>query len=243
LQNSSKTFWKILIIVCIPFTIFGCSKGSDSFYEAISLQKKTSINYVPKIGKGLSFFKTGTLTPTWQLEDIVLVPGLKLTNHHGRKFHTEKLRGKISVVAFLFTSCNGFCPILAKKLKAIEKELGGQEEIQFIGITVDPDFDNPARLSEFGMNHGLNLNNRFMLLTGTKEDIYHLVKNVFSSEIKQIDDKAIRKFAHTEHFYIIDQKMRLRSILNGTRINLAQKASTLISDLKREGSDEKNEFK
>lgn len=41
----------------------------------------------------------------------------------------------------------------------------------------------------------------------------------------------MRKFAHTEHFYVIDQKSRLRAILNGTRIDLPQNMLKVVSQL------------
>lgn len=239
MQNPSKTSWKVIVFFFLPFAILGCTKGSDSFDKAISFQKKNSINYVPKIGEGLSFFKSGTLTPTWQPGDIAVLSSIKLTGHQGRLFPTGNLRGKISVIAFFFTSCHGFCPILVNKLKAIEKEVGVNDEIQFVAITVDPEFDTPQRLIDFGRDHGFKLSHRFMFLTGQKEEIHHLVRDIFSSEIKKIDDIALRKFAHTEHFYIVDQKLRLRSILNGTRIDLAAVASTQILELIREENSRK----
>ena len=218
-----------IILILVSLILAACS-DKTSFNTAIEAARAKGIDYLPKIKNSLPHFIETTLTPTWDEDsNIVKMPKFSLTNQNGETVTEEILKDKNTVVAFLFTSCAGFCPMLARKLKSMDEAVSKDMDLQYLLISVDPETDTPARLTEFAKNHKLKDSNKWNLLTGDKDFIYKLIRNTFASEVKKLDSISMRKFAHTEHFYFIDRKSNLRSILNGGDVRLNDQAKDIAS--------------
>lgn len=63
----------------------------------------------------------------------------------------ENTKGKVTVIAFLFTNCYDICPVVTYNLRAIHETLNESqlEKIEFLTITVDPWRDNTTILEEW----------------------------------------------------------------------------------------------
>jgi protein SCO1/2 len=224
-----------LILGWVVFLLTGCSQKSGSFQDAIARARGGGISASSKLGQALPYFAPVTLTPTWaspRSASVVTVPDFALVNQSGEAVDARIFENRTSVVGFIFTSCTGICPTLVRKLKKVEKELGSRSKVQFVLFTVDPEVDTPARLRGFARSQGID-GKRWTLVTGPKDAIYALVRHTFASQVKKIDDAKIRRFAHTEHFYLIDGERRLRGVLNGTRIDLPKRAMEMVQELNR----------
>ncbi|MNK01136.1 hypothetical protein D3C87_189300 [compost metagenome] len=235
MQIRHQTIILKTIQLCLLLLLLNsCTKGQRSFDEAIAQQKDSSLSFVPQNGESLPFFTPQTLTPTWEessKRQIVRIPEFHLLTQSGASIDQSLFKNHISIVGFIFTSCTGFCPLLVKKMKDIEESFKGGTAPQFIVFSVDPEVDTPAKLNSFAKTHKLTSKN-WTLITGDKQSIYSLAKETFASEIRKIDSSNMRDFAHTEHFYLIDGKLRLRGILNGSRIDLPEHAAALVTELK-----------
>lgn len=71
------------------------------------------------------------------------------------------------VLQFIFTTCPSVCPALSATLAAAQGELG--ESARLISISIDPEFDTPARLREYARR--FNAGPRWRFLTGSREDV------------------------------------------------------------------------
>lgn len=220
-----------LLFLCISL-LSGFIGKNQSFDDAMKKHRGTSITYVPSLKEGLPFFTEKTLTPTWDKRRGVVIPSFSLVNQDGESVSEQIFANKKSIVSFIFTSCSGFCPLLINKLKMIDQKIGIKENVQFVVITVDPEVDTVSRLKAYATAHGIDTK-RWALLTGSKKEIYNLSRNTFASEIRQIDSRDMRQFAHTEHFYVIDKHLRMREILNGTRKDMLQQSVATIQQLKK----------
>lgn len=207
----------------------GFFSKNQSFEDAIAKHRNSSITYVPKIAKGLPFYTTKTLTPTWEENRAVTIPKFSLVDQTGAIVDESLFRNKVSIVSFIFTSCAGFCPLLVNKLKILRSEISKNNDVQIVVITVDPEVDTSDRLLQYAKSHSLDSN--WVLLTGSKQAVYNLSRSTFASEIRKIESENMRKFAHTEHFYVIDQKLRIRDILNGTRKDIYQQGTKTVAIL------------
>lgn len=219
-MQSKKTITLLSIIMLLQLS---CSSKNESFDLAIERSKKGTVHFVPKIAEGLPYFQPNTLTPIWdtQSQAIVTIPDFELIDQDGKKVTQNIFRNKKSIVGFIFTSCGGFCPLLIQKLKTLEKKISPISNIQIVVFSVDPKIDTPSVLKTYAKAHRLDRKN-WKLITGDKETIYNLVKNTFASEVRRVQNKNLRIFAHTEHFYMIDKNAHLRAILNGTRLDLEE---------------------
>ncbi len=72
----------------------------------------------------------------------------------GRVMSTGDLRGRFSVVSFIFTSCNYPCPPMCDAMKLIQNETKGADDLVLASFTVDPERDTPEVLSEFADGYG-----------------------------------------------------------------------------------------
>ena len=77
----------------------------------------------------------------------------KLVDQTGteHEFFRDLMAGKIVVINAFFTSCDGVCPVLTKKLVAIQDELGERlgESAHILSISVDPETDTVDRLADY----------------------------------------------------------------------------------------------
>jgi protein SCO1/2 len=70
------------------------------------------------------------------------------------------------LLQFIFTTCPSVCPALSATFSAAQAELEGA---RLISISIDPEFDTPARLREYARR--FNAGPRWRFLTGSREDV------------------------------------------------------------------------
>lgn len=76
----------------------------------------------------------------------------------------QDFKGSFSVVGFIYTNCPDVCPIITANLKNISRQAPESSEIQFIGITFDPERDSPSVLKNYMQRFDLNTT-QFTMLT------------------------------------------------------------------------------
>jgi cytochrome oxidase Cu insertion factor (SCO1/SenC/PrrC family) len=74
----------------------------------------------------------------------------ELTDHTGLRRTDADFRGKLVVLYFGYTSCPDVCPTELQAITLAMDKLGAAaDRVQPLFITVDPERDTPARLSDF----------------------------------------------------------------------------------------------
>jgi protein SCO1/2 len=83
--------------------------------------------------------------------------------------------GEILVVAFIFTRCPDVCPVITQSLKSVQDGLSSDysDDVGFMSISVDPEYDTPERLKAFTELHDVN----WPHLTGDLEAMEELWNN------------------------------------------------------------------
>ncbi len=107
-------------------------------------------------------------------------PNVILTTHEGKKvrFYDDLMHGKVVVVTFMYTRCEGGCLPTTGNLVKVQKLLGDRvgRDIHFYSITLDPERDTPADLKEYAEMHEVGPGWTF--LTGSKADCELLRKRL-----------------------------------------------------------------
>lgn len=121
-----------------------------------------------------------------------------------------------------------------KKIKETVARFDGHDDLQFVGITVDPEYDTVDNLRAYANRLRLGDPTRWVLLTGDKGEIYRLARETFASQAFQRSPSTSqgRSFVHSEHFYVIDSQRRLRAVLNGTRIDVQEDLAAALAAMK-----------
>src|SRR5690606_20753926 len=67
-----------------------------------------------------------------------VVPPYVLLAHDSTEFTNDRVKGKIHVVNFFFTSCPAICPAMIEQMKRLQGLTADIEELQFLSHTIDP---------------------------------------------------------------------------------------------------------
>ncbi|MDF1544288.1 MAG: SCO family protein [bacterium] len=136
------------------------------------------------------------------------IPQFVLLASDSTAFGTEELKGKLSVVDFIFTHCKGPCPVMSANMAELYDKFDGHPEIQFVSITVDPLTDSLGVMQEYAANFGVD-DKRWRFLTGQIEDIAELCEKGF---LLAADDLPGN---HSTKFVLLDDQARIRGYYDG----------------------------
>lgn len=142
------------------------------------------------------------------------VRNITFTNQLGKKVTLDSLKGKILVIDFFFSRCPSICPGLARSMKKLQDSYTNSKDsiVQFISISVDPEFDSVPQLRKFANRFTAN-HDSWWFVTGDKKDIYDFALNELKASIADSDvDTA---FIHTENFFLLDRNRVVRGWYNG----------------------------
>ncbi len=125
------------------------------------------------------------------------------TNQDGQTVSLDTLKGKIHVVAMVFTSCKYACPRIAADMQALERRLPSEQKnnIDFLLFSFDTKRDTPKKLREFASQSGLDLKH-WTLFRGSKLDVRRFAA-VLGVNYKQ---DANGDFAHSNIITILNVK-------------------------------------
>ena len=112
------------------------------------------------------------------------VPSFSLTNFDGTVVTEKQLNDKISIVSFIFTQCEGACPIMSENMSTLQERFASSSDIQFLSITTDPDYDTLDILNEYSSNYS-NKNNWFFM-RGDILDVIELSEKGFSPTVPPV---------------------------------------------------------
>ena len=106
-----------------------------------------------------------------------VVPDVNLISHEGeRKKILDVLNGdKPVMLNFIFTTCTTICPVLAATFTGVQELLGDErDQISMISITIDPEYDTAAKLSDYSKRY--DAGPQWVFFTGKLNDVIAVEK-------------------------------------------------------------------
>ena len=146
-----------------------------------------------------------------------LLPEYKFTNELGKVVSLSDFKGKAVAITFLFTRCPfpTFCPRMATNLKEAYKLLKEKSDApknwHLLAITIDPEFDTPAVLKEYGKRYEYDAD-RWSFLTGAHIDITAIAEQ-FGLLYWRPDPKQPFNISHNLRTVVIDANGRVQKVL------------------------------
>jgi protein SCO1/2 len=120
-----------------------------------------------------AFLLTGNLGAAEKLWREGYIPNVPVVTQDGRSllFYDDVLKGKVSIISFIYTSCRDICPVVTARLSQLEDKLGDSagRDYFFVSISIDPANDTPGKLTEYSKAFGAGHN--WLFLTGSVKDI------------------------------------------------------------------------
>lgn len=138
------------------------------------------------------------------------LPAFTVVDQAGAAFTSESMRGHVTVVDFVFTSCPSICPALTKKMATL---LGRtDDDVRLLSISVDPENDTPERMTAFLEKHG-KPSPRWSFVSGDPTVVEKTVVQGFKIRVSR--EKA-GTLSHGEHFVVVDKELRIRGYFEAT---------------------------
>ncbi|MGE0128909.1 MAG: SCO family protein [Blastocatellales bacterium] len=107
-------------------------------------------------------------------------PDFTLVNQDGKKINFKQYRGKALILTFIYTRCPlpDYCPLMTQNFVTLGRELQNnsalRDKTHLISVTVDPEYDNPKVLREYGQRYLGSDKNAFKnweFATGSPEQV------------------------------------------------------------------------
>lgn len=137
-------------------------------------------------------------------------PPFALTTQDDKPLTLAELRGKVVLVSFVFTTCNGTCPATTARLRGVAAELERQQlldKVQLISITLDPQRDTPQALRRYRELYDIQ-GEHWKFLTGPAAD----VAKVTSAWGMWAKPARNGQLDHPSRVFLLDQRGRIREI-------------------------------
>lgn len=142
---------------------------------------------------------------------IEAAPAFTLRDTANHPFALSRLRGRVVLLSFLYTSCTTTCPLLTQRMALLSDQLKKSElwpsSVSFLSITVDPDRDTAATLVNYARLFDAVDPNWWFLREQTSE--LRPVLAAYDEWTKKLPDGDID---HPARVYLIDRRGDIREI-------------------------------
>jgi protein SCO1 len=155
---------------------------------------------------GYSMWRGSERRDVGQLPVIRAVPDFTLTDQDGKIVTKDDLRGKIWIADFIFTRCQGPCPLMTARMLEMQRALVKAPEIKLVSVTVDPEHDTPEVLKAYAAANKADPE-RWKFLTGDKAVIEKLVTEGFMQHLAEENGEPV----HGTMFLVVDGNGMVRS--------------------------------
>jgi len=145
------------------------------------------------------------------LSVIARAPDFTLRDTSGRIVSLSDYRGRAVLLAFIFTTCPGVCPLISQQMANLQANLKANGlfnlKANLISVTVDPETDSAAKLREYAASYGADLSGwRFLRETPDR------TKPVLTSYDEWTRLLPKGEIDHPARVYLIDQQGNIREI-------------------------------
>jgi protein SCO1/2 len=128
-----------------------------------------------------------------------------LRDQSGRRITLSAQRGRVVMLAFLYTRCTDICPVIARELDSAVRALGSRRgEARVLAVSVDPAGDTPAQVSRYVQR--LRLGAQFHYLVGTRAELAAVWQAYNVTE----EGRPSGRVVHAAPVFLIDRSGRAR---------------------------------
>ena len=146
-------------------------------------------------------------------------PAFTLRDQQGRPFGSAELAGRAVLVNFVYTRCPDICPLLTATMAQVQKQLQAEgllgSKVQLLSVSVDPDHDTPAVLSEYAAQYQA-APEHWRFLTGDRGAVYDVLAG-FKVNTREVAlaSAGAAVVPHSNRFVVIDSEGMVRATLPG----------------------------
>ena len=200
----------IVLIILVSSILLSCNKKSEPKTRSCCSKEKSA-----DVLKEISGESVYNLTSTW-------------TTQKNENLKLDHFKNKIVITAMVFTHCESACPRIVADMQRIESSLTEKElqQVTFLLISMDPERDTPARLTEFAGEHKLNST---WTLICSNLDATMEIANVLGVKVKKLENGG---FDHSNIIHVLDQQGVIVHQQNGFAVEQAETLKAIRTLLK-----------
>jgi protein SCO1 len=150
--------------------------------------------------------------PPEELPAYYDAPAFSLIDQNERTITDQDLHGQVWVAAFIFTRCAGPCPMMTEKMALLQEKVP-DSNVRLVSFSLDPDYDTPAVLREYGEAFGAD-QRRWHFLTGDRPQILKVAADMRITAM--VGYESEEDIIHADYFILIDPEGRIRGYYRGT---------------------------
>ncbi|WP_423740311.1 SCO family protein [Flavobacterium columnare] len=190
---------KKLVFILSFLSLLGCKK----------IDPKTENNTISEE----SIFN---LTSQWKTQD-------------NKTIYLENLKGKVSVMVMIYTSCKAACPRLVADMRDIESKIPKNKltQLNFVLVSIDPENDTPEKLKKFAKENLMNAPH-WTFLQGNTNTVQEFA-NVLAVKYKKISPMD---FSHSNIISVSNKNGELIYQQEGLGVNNENTIHKIIETLK-----------
>jgi protein SCO1/2 len=133
-----------------------------------------------------------------------------LTTQNDKPIRLSSLRGKVVLVSFVFTTCNGSCPATTHRMDLAAAALakaGLRDKVHLLSIALDPSRDTSAALRDYMRLYDLDAEHWTFLTDSQKQ-----IDKVLSEWGMWVRPAANGQLDHPSRVFLLDTQGRIREI-------------------------------
>jgi protein SCO1/2 len=146
-----------------------------------------------------------------RLPVLATLPPFELVAEDGRPFGSKDLAGRVWVASLVFTRCETACPAITRQMARIQGRTRNLEPaFHLVSISVDPEFDDPARLAAYARAHRASPR-MWTFLSGPAEAVREIVVRGLRTGMGRDPERPGGEGVfHGTHLVLVDGEGRIR---------------------------------
>jgi protein SCO1/2 len=142
----------------------------------------------------------------------------------------KDLKGKVTVMVMIYTSCKAACPRLVADMRDIESKMPKDKlgDLNFVLVSIDPETDTPERLKAFAKANLMDAP-QWTFLQGNKSTVQEFA-NVLAVKYKQISPMD---FSHSNIISVFNREGELIHQQEGLGVNNKETVEKIIETVNK----------
>lgn len=147
------------------------------------------------------------------------IPEFEHVDQDGQPFGRDTMAGTIWITDFIFTRCPDVCPTLSARLATLQPRIAaydGDTPIKLMSISVDPAYDTPEMLTDYGERFGAEPDT-WRFVTGEEKAVYGTIEGFKQLvDIQRQAGKDVPDILHSQKFVLVDRDGEIRGFYDST---------------------------
>lgn len=148
---------------------------------------------------------------------LSFVQPFSFTNQDGNRVTEKDMTGKVYVVEYFFTHCEGICPIMNNNMRLVYEAFKADTNFVILSHTSDPDRDSVGQMKYYADSMKVDTK-RWVFLTGRKDSLYTAARVSYTiddpaNNLKSMEDQ----FIHSQFWALVDKNGDVRKVIDGLK--------------------------